>query len=638
MSTRLMLLPPLLLLGCATAPRPKWVDDAQLQYDATKYPDDAAVVLYRAEKTALVEDGNNSFTRRERHEVTVVRGEAGFWLAEVKVPWRATEKLLGFHARLVQPDGSRREFDAKDFLSDVSSKGERSANAHFFRFPDVRVGSVLEYWWSIEAERFWGGDEQDTLGEFPVRRYEFELTAAKPLVVETAVFNGASPIEVRENGNGQHQLRFTLLDLPRREKVDFAPHWTFTEPRWAWRVVAYRDRAVTHDWYRDWKDVVERRGAAFLEAKLYDGFAERLDAQGCDALCLAGRARDLIHARTSSAGVRWDRAEPLAAALSSGKASTTERALMMKVLLERAGVQTQLAFGTGSLARQVSPSFPNLEQFDTLFVVLPVQPGVARPVTLDPTCGFCAPGTLTARHRDEQIYVFETKKTVLGANVTEGRWVSAVAEPAPRAERRITHRARVEADGAVADEVAVEAVGLDADVSVEDFKQRPKKLLEHERGAWRRSSPLAEVTNATRGDCVAGRCTWATKARFPSQAWKDDGGWNVHLGFLSAAHQALFDDPERTLDVHFGWDDADLREVVELTAPPGTKLVTWPEPVRVTAGNLRVEVVVERTADGARITRSLGWKLGVGLKAEYPELRAAADAFKRARQVVLTFR
>jgi hypothetical protein len=134
-----------LLGGCATTTTRPWVDDDKLRYDPSRYVDDAAVVLYRSDKTALELQGSESFTRRERHEVTVVRGEAGFWLAEVAVPYRAQDRLLGFRARLIQPDGTRREFDAKNFLSDVSAKGERKFNAHFFRFPEVKVGSVLEY-------------------------------------------------------------------------------------------------------------------------------------------------------------------------------------------------------------------------------------------------------------------------------------------------------------------------------------------------------------------------------------------------------------------------------------------------------------------------------------------------------------
>jgi hypothetical protein len=629
----------LLVSGCATTATRPWVDDDKLRYDPSRYVDDAAVVLYRSDKTALELQGSESFTRRERHEVTVVRGEAGFWLAEVSVPYRAQDRLLGFQARLIQPDGTRREFDAKNFLSDVSAKGERTVNAHFFRFPEVKVGSVLEYWWVVEGDRFWNADEQETLGEFPVQLYEFELTAAKPLVVETIEFNGASPIEVRSRANGEHQLRFSLRDLPRRERVDHMPHFSFTEPRWAWRVLAWRQGKLSYDWLREWTDVVESNGERFyVSDDTLKGFDATLDRAGCnDVPCLVARAQSFIHSRVVGGG-SWNRAEPLAQALASGKASVVERALMARVLLERAGVEAWLAYGTDALSVQLAPSFPRLAQFDHLFVYLPAQKGLAAPMTVDLDCGFCKPGELTARHRDQRIFVFRTEREISDLK-TVGRWETALATPAPRSERRFTHLATLDAEGAVRDVVTTRTTGLEAGSEVEQFEQHRERLKQRESDEWNRASGLKVMQEATWGSCerAKGQCEWSSKLTFPGHAWRSGAGWSVQLGFLNAAHDELFDAEERKVDLHFKWDDTATVEVLELEAPPGTKLQTVPAPVFVSAGSLRATVDVERTEKGARVTRKLERVLGFESKSRYPELRAAADAFKRARFLVLTF-
>ncbi len=626
--------------ACATAPKPQWVDDARLQWDATRHPDDAAVVLYRADRTALLEDGANALTRRMRHEVIAVQGEGAFWLAEVKVPFRAVDKLIEFSARLVQPDGSRQEFDARGFLGTTAGKGERDANASFFRFPNVKVGSVLEYRWVIENENFWTADSQDTLGRYPIRHYEFELTASKPLVLETIAFNTQAPITVQTHGNGQHALHFTLSDLPAAESVDFAPHWTFSEPRWAWRVLAYRAGQISYDWQRDWHDVVDSQGARlFTERKWTDGFAPAVDTTGCgDVRCKVTRALAPLREQTHTRGVAAGRLEPLKQVWASGAASITERALMLKVLLERQGLETWLAYGTDALSRQVAPTFPNFEQFNHLFVYLPAQPGLAAPLVVDAACDTCAVGQLAPGNAGLPLYVFRTT-SVLGKSTTEGRWLRPETAVAPGSRYRVRHVARVGDDGTVVDEVALESRGRHAEQYVERFEHRRHKLEEEERDRWHDASALARLKSATHGPCsrLEARCEWRDALEFPRQATRQGDTWLVHLGFLRALDDTLFDPPTRQVDVHFAGDDMHSEEVLELAAPAGTRLAEVPAPAWLRAGPLQAEVLVERTAGGARVTRRLWWSLGVVRREDYADLRAATDLFKRVRQQVLVF-
>ena len=282
--------------GCASTGGLAFVPAATLKFDRASYPDDAALVLFRADRTELAEDGSESSTRKIRHQVIAVLGEGGFDLAEVRVALWQKSKLVQFKARVIQPDGTQQTFDGTQLLADSGGKGEFDSNAKFFRFPDVRVGSVLEYAWLIESPGLWNADDQDTLGTFPVRHYEFELTAFKSLVLETIEFNGGAPIAVRQLDDGRHQLHFELENLAPRRASDFAPHWTFTEPRWAWRVVAYKSRGYAMDWLRDWKDVVEDRGTAFfVDGKLERDLSEPLDVSGCaDVKCKVERAMALL--------------------------------------------------------------------------------------------------------------------------------------------------------------------------------------------------------------------------------------------------------------------------------------------------------------------------------------------------------
>ena len=139
--------------GCVTSGlRVQFVADEKLKFDATKYRDDAAVVLYRADKTELVQSGSDAVTHNLRHEVIAVQGEGAFDLAEIREPIMKSWKVIEIKARVLQPDGTQQHFDGSQLLSDSGGKDEKDLNAKFFRFPDVRLGSVLEFGWVVDEE------------------------------------------------------------------------------------------------------------------------------------------------------------------------------------------------------------------------------------------------------------------------------------------------------------------------------------------------------------------------------------------------------------------------------------------------------------------------------------------------------
>jgi hypothetical protein len=626
------------LLGAACAtPGPRFVSAARLEFDASKYPDDAAVVLHRADKTELV-TANDWYTRYERHVVSAVLGEGGFDLAEVRVPLRSTWKLLRFDARVVQPDGTEQRFDAAQLLSDSSGKGEHDLNAKFFRFPDVRVGSVLEYSWLVKVPELWNADEQDTLGNFPVRHYEFELTSARQLVLGTIVFNGGSPITVRTLADGRHQLQFELANLPRRKTADFSPHWTFTEPRWAWRVLAYQDRGLNTDWLRNWKDVVERKGRAFfVDDALEKGLAVPLDVTGCaDVKCKVERAMKLMVERTTTLGVPWSRQEKLASALASGKTSVVERALLLKFLLAREGLDVWLGYGTGKLSQQAAQDFPRLAQFDHLFVFLPAQQGLAREVAVDPSCDYCGFGQLPDWFQGTPLYVFKSRPN-LGDVLTADRWVHLGEVESPASRFVVKHQAELHPDGTLSAEISVRVFGNTAQAHRERSVQWPaKKLAKSEQETLSRVSPLAKVDSAKWAECSPSSCGWDTRVEFPLEASADGQRWLVPTTVLWPLWEGVFESPKRELDVHFADQEA-LDEVWELTVPAGLELVDVPKPLTFAVQGFSGEVSFEKTAQGARVRRKATRDVGVVPKADYPALREAVEGFRRGRREVLVF-
>lgn len=623
--------------GCA-AVKPSFVPDEKLKFDAARYPDDAAVVLFRADNTEVMVRTSGNLTRNTRREVTAVLGEGGFDVAEVRIPLWGTTQLVEFLARVVQPDGTQQTFDGAQLVTDTSGKGERDLNAKFFRFPDVRVGSILEYVWVSEAPYVYPADEQDTLGPFPVKHYEFELIASKPLVLGTIEFNGSNTIAIRQLGDGRHRVSFEFNDLPRRREAHFAPHWTFTEPRWAWRILGYKVPSFAAAWLRDWSDVVENRGKAFfVDGKLEDGLTEAPDFSGCSGVkCKVERSMALLAERTITHGVKWNREEKLAFALGSGKASVVERALLLKHFLAREGLDVWLAYGSGKISLQPNYDFPRLEQFDHLFVHLPVQPGVEQAVTIDAACDSCGYGQLPARFERTQVYVFKTKP-LLGDEFTEGRWVVAMEEVAPATAFVVSHQAELRADGTVSDLMKVTTTGrLAAEHADRKRTSNEKKTRESEQRVFNVVSPLADVERVTWNECTTRACAWETEVSFPAEASADGKRWLVPTSVLRPLWEGKFESSTRDLDVHFV-DEETVEELYALTVPAGLELVEVPKPLSVQLEGLQVEVSYSKTPRGVELKRKLSHGVGAFPKTDYAALRAAVETFRRARREVLVF-
>ncbi len=631
----------LLLAGCAHRQiDAAFLPEAELRREAAAPSDAAAVVLYRADKTLIGITRDGWFTQVLRHVVTVVKREDGFWLAEVRLPFAPRAEVVAVRARVLQPDGTVAHVPAEQMLSSTDAKGDNDVNARFFRFPDVRLGSVLEYVAIVEYPWPISHGSQDTVGRYPVRRYAFEVTAAKPLVLEAIELNSTAPIDVHTVADGQHRLSCEIRDIPARDPEDFSPHWTHTEPRWAYRVVAYTDGRLGWDWLRDWKDVVKGDAVRlYLEDGLRDGFRARLDVAGCaDVTCKVSRALAFARERTHNGDFEWDALRPLKQVLETKAASIAERGLLLQRLLSDAGVEAWFAFTTDKEGQQTAPTFPSRAAFDHLLVWLPRQPGLAEELYLDPHCNFCAPGDLTARHAGARVLVFRATTITPDNPEVTAEWRDAPSRVAPGSTHVTRHEATLDEAGNLSDVETWSASGLWAQ-SEAAKKRAGVPTDKSEREYLRARSPLLRFRDFTWLDCdeLVGRCGARRRFDIRAYATPEEGRLLVPLTLMTTPWARTFDREARWSDVRFGWDEERWEEVVELSVPQGYRLVQGPAPRLARTPMLSASFSVEPTPQGARVRRTLARPMGTWSRDLYPELRSVAAVFKDARQFVLVF-
>src|SRR5436305_623827 len=90
----------------------------------------------------------------QEHDVLAILGEKGFKYADVRVGYRSNANIVSFAARAIDPDGTVRAVEPQNVHDDVALASEvddENYKIRVFGFPGVKVGSVLEYQYTIEA-------------------------------------------------------------------------------------------------------------------------------------------------------------------------------------------------------------------------------------------------------------------------------------------------------------------------------------------------------------------------------------------------------------------------------------------------------------------------------------------------------
>jgi hypothetical protein len=110
-------------------------------------PGAPAVVLQREETD---DDMNNAHSVYERIKILT---DAGREFANVEIPYgRRWFSIAGISGRTVHPDGSNVPFEGKPFDKTVLKRSGIRINVKSFTLPDVQVGSIIDYRYSLRYE------------------------------------------------------------------------------------------------------------------------------------------------------------------------------------------------------------------------------------------------------------------------------------------------------------------------------------------------------------------------------------------------------------------------------------------------------------------------------------------------------
>ena len=113
-------------------------------------PGAPAIILFRQ-----VERDDNGKTSHEGNYFRIkILNEEGRKYANVEIPFfKENEDVVSVHGRTIRPDGSIANFDGKVFEKNLVRGRGVKVLAKTFTLPDVQVGGIIEYFYTVDLEQ-----------------------------------------------------------------------------------------------------------------------------------------------------------------------------------------------------------------------------------------------------------------------------------------------------------------------------------------------------------------------------------------------------------------------------------------------------------------------------------------------------
>jgi len=186
-------------------------------------PGAPAIILFRE-----VDSDDNGITSHADSYVRIkVLTEEGRKYANVEIPFnKATEDVVNIHARTVQPDGQAVEFHDQIFEKTIVKVQGVKFLAKTFTLPNVQVGSILEYSYTMDLKEHQVFSSHWILSEdLFTRKARFSLKPYTSRYIPVGLrwsWQGLSP-DSRPKEGPDHIIRMEAENIPAFQAEDFMP-------------------------------------------------------------------------------------------------------------------------------------------------------------------------------------------------------------------------------------------------------------------------------------------------------------------------------------------------------------------------------------------------------------------------------
>jgi hypothetical protein len=218
--------------------------------DEPHAPGAAAVILFRQ----VDRDESGMQSHEENYYRIKILTEEGRKYADVEIPFfKGGGNVVNIRARTTKPDGSIVNFDGKIFDKTIAKARGFKYEARTFTLPDVAVGSVIEYSYSVIAPEY--GSHWILSNELFTRTARFSFKPLGPSRIPLTLrwqWSWLPPGTPRPAMGPDRIVRLEASNIPAFETEDFMPPENELKSRVDF---IYTQDAVQHDADKFWEKV-----------------------------------------------------------------------------------------------------------------------------------------------------------------------------------------------------------------------------------------------------------------------------------------------------------------------------------------------------------------------------------------------
>ncbi|HEY4840968.1 MAG TPA: DUF3857 domain-containing protein [Terriglobales bacterium] len=219
-------------------------------------PGAPAIILYRQ-----VDRDDNIHTPHEDHYFRIkILTEEGRKHANIEIPFvKELDNVANIRARTIRPDGSIAEFDGKVFEKELVKERGAKVLAKVFTLPDVEVGSIIEYSFTIDfAEHKLFRSNWILSDPLFTKKAQFSLKPYEGTYVKYTLrwsWHDLPPGAVPKEGP-DHIIRMEASDIPAFQAEDYMPPANELKSRVSF---IYEEGVTPKDQVDFWKQVGKKR-------------------------------------------------------------------------------------------------------------------------------------------------------------------------------------------------------------------------------------------------------------------------------------------------------------------------------------------------------------------------------------------
>ena len=584
-------------------------------------PEAAAIILQRR-----VDRDDQRSMETQYYRIKILK-EDGRQYANVEIPFdRGYAEVINIRGRVTQPNGSTAMFNGEIYERELAKGKWVRYIAKTFTFPDVQIGTILEYTYTVNLKGFLFSSSWIVNSDLFTRSAQFSLRPLRYSVGVPLTLQRTStlPVGVEPTEDPDGVIRMDVSNAPAFLQEQYMP----PENGLKWRVdFVYLNGKIANDPEKFWKDTgtlwnewLER----FLKKpKAMESAVRQIvspeDTPEVKVRKIYARVQGMRNTSYEVAKEEKEQkrskekyAENVEDIWKHGYGNSVELPWLFLGLARAAGVE---AYGCWVSGRSESFFDPKLQQSGLLRnnVVLVKLNG--QEIFLDPGSPFVAFG---------QLPWHETLTPGICLDGNGGKWVRTPLPGSSESQMRLVAKFKLTQDGSLEGKVTMTCTGLEAvyrraaELHVDEVGR--KKSLEE---TVKRLIPqTAEVELAKQPDWGNPATPFVAELDVKIANWSTSTGRRSMLpaGIFSAGERHLFESAERVHPIYFAYPYAQLDDV-RIELPSGWSVASLPKARDRKGYDIQYRMDVTEEKQEIHITRELASDIFLLQKDHYDGLR-----------------